>query len=137
MPLLRHSHLPGHPLYVVQRGRLRSACFSCDDDRLAYLRLLAREAVNMGRALHAYALMGKHVHLLLTPARRDSATGLMAALAEHHQHYIRETYEHDEPVWEKDLKTNPVHLRQYLLACMRYIELSPVNPGLAGGGARR
>jgi len=101
------------------------------------LRLLAREAVNMGRALHAYALMGKHVHLLLTPARRDSATGLMAALAEHHQHYIRETYEHDEPVWEKDLKTNPVHLRQYLLACMRYIELSPVNPGLAGGGARR
>jgi len=58
--------------------------------------------------------------------------------AEHHQHYIRETYEHDEPVWEKDFKTNPVHLRQYLLACMRYIELNPVNPGLAGyGGARR
>lgn len=130
MPLLRHSHLPGHPLHVVQRGQMRTACFSCEDDRLAYLRVLAREVIEMRCALHAYALMGNHVHLLLTPVRRDSATGLMAALAEHHERYIRETYEHDEPVWEKDFKATPVHLRRYLLACMRYIESNPVNAGL-------
>lgn len=130
MSLLRHSHLPGHPLHVVQRGQMRTACFSCEDDRLAYLRVLAREVIEMRCALHAYALMGNHVHLLLTPVRRDSATGLMAALAEHHERYIRETYEHDEPVWEKDFKATPVHLRQYLLACMRYIESNPVNAGL-------
>lgn len=131
MSLLRYLHLPGHPLHVVQRGQKRAACFSCEDDRLAYLRALAREAIDRGCALHAYALMGNHVHFLLTPARRDSVTGLMAALAEHHERYIRETYAHDELVWEKDFKTTPVHLMQYLFACMRYIELNPVHAGLA------
>lgn len=130
MPLLRHSHLPGHTLHVVQRGQSRATCFSCVDDRLAYLRALGQEALNACCALHAYALMGNHVHLLLTPARQDSVTGLMGALAEHHERYISETYEHDEPVWEKEFKTTPVHLRQYLLACMRYIESNPVNAGL-------
>jgi len=92
--------------------------------------MLGREAIDAGCALHAYALMGNHVHLLLTPARRDSVTGLMGALAEHHERYIGKTYGHEEPVWERDFKTTPVYPRQYLLACMRYIESNPVTAGL-------
>ena len=138
MPVLRRSHIPGHPLHVIQRGWLRAACFFHDDDRLAYLHCLARDASRLGCALHAYALMGNHVHLLLTPARADSVTRLMDCLAEHHERYTRETPEHvdalqhrrDGPLWEKGFETTPVHVRQYLLACMRYIELNPVRAGL-------
>ena len=130
MPDFRQSHIPGHPLHVIQRGRLRAACFSGEEDRLAYLRELTRHAGELGCALHAYALMGNHVHLLLTPSRRDSVTRLMDTLTERYARYIREAYEHGEPLWEKSFTATPVHVGRYLLACMRYIELNPVRAGL-------
>lgn len=91
---------------------------------------MARQAGDLGCAVHAYALMGNHVHLLLTPSRRDSVTRLMDALTEHYARYIWETYEHGDPLWEKGFEATPVHVRQYFLACMRYIELNPVRAGL-------
>ena len=115
---------------MIQRGWLRTACFSCDEDRLAFLHEMARHTGGLGCAVHAYALMGNHVHLLLTPSRRDSVTQLMDMLAERYARYIRETYEHSDPLWEKGFEATPVHVRQYFLACMRYIELNPVRAGL-------
>jgi putative transposase len=123
-------HIPGHPLHVIQRGRLRAACFSGTKDRLAYLDVLAQATWHVGCALHAYSLMGNHVHLLLTPSRRSSVTRLMDSLTERYAGYIRETYEHSDPLWDKSFETTPVHVRQYFLACMRYIELNPVRAGL-------
>ena len=130
MPDLLQSHIPGHPLHVIQRGRLRAPCFSCAEDRLAFLNALTRHAGELGCALHAYALMGNHVHLLLTPSRRDSVARLMATLTERYERHVSDTYEHGEPLWEKDFRAPPVHLGRYLLACMRYIELNPVRAGL-------
>ena len=127
---IRQAHIPGHPLHVIQRGWLRTACFSCDEDRLAFLREMARHTGDLGCAVHAYTLMGNHVHLLLTPSRRDSVTQLMDMLKERYAGYIRETYEHSDPLWEKGFEATPVHVRQYFLACMRYIELNPVRAGL-------
>ena len=138
MPAWRQSHLPGHALHVIQRGRLRATCFAGEDDRLFYLDSLARNAVSLSCALHAYVLMGNHVHLLLTPARADGVTRLMACLAEHHERYLRDRHEYlddfgerrDATLWEKGFKTTAVHVKQYLLACMSYIELNPVRAGL-------
>jgi putative transposase len=138
MPELRQSHTPGHPLHVIQRGWLRAACFFHDHDRIAYLNCLAQDSRRLGCALHAYALMGNHVHLLLTPERAHSVTRLMHCLAEHHERYTRKTPGRDDtlqdghasPLWEKSFETIRVHVRQYLLACMRYIELNPVRAGL-------
>lgn len=130
MQSARYAHTPGHPLHVIQRGWLRAACFSCDNDRLAYMQEMARHTGVLGCAVHAYALMGNHVHLLFTPSRRDSVTRLMDMLAERHARYIRDTYEHTDPLWEKGFEATPVHVRQYFLACMRYIELNPVRAGL-------
>ena len=97
MPGVQPSHLPGHPLHVIQRARLRAVCFFCERDRLAYLHWLARYAGRLGCALHAYVLMGNHVHLLLTPSRADSVTRMMSSLAERYARYIGETYEPEAP----------------------------------------
>ena len=69
MLLPLRQEIPGHPLHVIQRGRLRSACFFSDEDCAAYLRWLGQYAASFGCSVHAYVLMGNHVHLLLTPSR--------------------------------------------------------------------
>jgi REP-associated tyrosine transposase len=129
MPRLACPERPGVALHLVQRGRSRAACFSAAGDRIAYLRAL-REAARPACAVHAYALMGNHVHLLVTPRRADGASELMRSVAEGYARHLASAYGHDDDVWEARHDGTPVHARRYLLACMGYIELNPVRAGL-------
>ncbi len=115
------AYTPGHALHLIQRGACRRACFACDAARAAYLETLAQAAREVRCAVHAYVVMGNHVHLLATPSEKGAATRLMRLLSAR-----------DRALWEPDFETWPVFPRRYLLACMRYIELNPVRACLAG-----
>ena len=119
--------IPGHPLHVIQRGRLRSACFFGEEDCVAYLGWLGRYASRYSCSVHAYVLMGNHVHLLLTPSRAGGAAGLMRSLGERYERYVAEAHHRDSALWEDRYDALPVHVGRYLLSCMRYIELNPVR----------
>lgn len=131
MPRLACPEEPRSTLHVVQRGLARSACFSCARDRAAYLEALRVCAVRAESAVHAYALMGNHVHLLLTSVRAGGAARLMPAIAVRYARYLAAAYGHEEALWEEPYDATPVHARAHLLACMRYIEENPVRAGLA------
>jgi len=118
-------------LHLVQRGRERCACFSCARDRVAYLEALREGSAEHGCAVHAYALMGNHVHLLLTSVRAAGPSCLMPGVARIYARYLLDEYGNERPVWEERYDASPVHVRRYLLACMRYIEENPVRAGLA------
>ena len=119
--------IPGHPLHVIQRGRLRSACFFGEADCRAYLGWLGRYAERFACSVHAYVLMGNHVHLLLTPSRPGGVAGLMLCLCERYARHIDEAHRISGALWEDRFEVFPVHAGRYLLACMRYIELNPVH----------
>lgn len=119
--------IPGHPLHVIQRGRLRAACFFGEGDCVAYLNWLGRYAARFGCSVHAYVLMGNHVHLLLTPSRAGGVASLMRSLGERYARYIDETHHRDGALWEERFEAVPVHVGRYVLSCMRYIELNPVR----------
>src|SRR6266850_3014766 len=131
MPRLACPEEAHGTLHVVQRARERRACFSCVRDRAAYLKALRDCAGNEQCAVHAYVLMGNHVHLLFTPARAAGAARLMPAIASGYARHLAAAYAHTDPVWEEGYDASPVHARRHLLACMRYIEANPVRAGLA------
>lgn len=131
MPRLACPEEPRGTLHVVQRGRARSACFSCARDRAAYLEALRECAARAGCAVHAFALMGNHVHLLLTSVRAGGAARLMPEIAARYAHYLATAYGHEDALWEEPYDATPVHARAHLLSCMRYIEENPVRAGLA------
>ena len=118
---------PGVPQHVILRSR--SLCFSCTDDRVAYLKLFSTCAAHGECAVHAYVLMTNHVHALMT----SSATGaaeFARTLCERHRRYVAERYGANGTLWDEDREIRPVHARRYVLACMRYIELNPVRARL-------
>jgi len=100
--------LPGIPLHLVLRG-------GAPEPQAAW-----RERLRGALAcpLHAYALMGTHLHLLLTPLRAGGALALARDLG--------------APAFD----ASPVYTRRYVLACMRYIELNPVRAGIVRDPAR-
>ena len=118
-------------LHVVQRGRRRCACFSRARDRAQYLEALRECAVSAECAVHAYALMGNHVHLLLTSMRAAGPARLMPAVAARYALYLSSEYGHEDARWEEPYDASPIYARRHLFGCMRYIEENPVRAGLA------
>ena len=135
--------IPGHTLHAIQRGRLRAECFFSTGDRLAYLGWLGDYARHTGCAVHAYVLMGNHVHLLLTPSRKGGVAALLHLLGTSYARHVAETQPFESTaarqcegaptvqravaLWEEGFDATPVHNHRYALACMRYIELNPVR----------
>ncbi|OFZ99805.1 MAG: hypothetical protein A2Z64_13790 [Betaproteobacteria bacterium RIFCSPLOWO2_02_67_12] len=132
MPRLACPEKPGVALHLIQRCRGRAPCFLRERDGLSYLDWLRAYAQRFECAVHAYVLMSNHVHLLVTPARAQSASQLMRALAGRYAAYAAEARGRADALWEEPFDASPVYAPRYLLACMRYIEENPVRAGLAG-----
>ena len=127
MPRRPRINLAGYPQHVVQRGHNREACFFADEDYLFYLHWLREGAKKYTCDIHAYALMTNHVHLLLTAHRPDAISRLMQSLGRRYAQYVNRVYGRSGSVWEGRFKASLIQAEEYLLTCMRYIELNPVR----------
>jgi putative transposase len=130
MPRRPRIAVAGVPSHVIQRGNNRQACFYNADDYRRYLKWLGEYAQESGCAVHAYVLMGNHVHLLLTPTRADSAAQLMKRLGQRYVQYVNRRYQRSGTLWEGRYRSCIAQDDGYVLACYRYIELNPVRAGM-------
>lgn len=65
---LRRQQLAGAVCFhVLDRGHDRTLVFADDEDRRAFLGLLARYRDRLGFRLHHYCLMTNHFHLVVWP----------------------------------------------------------------------
>ena len=130
MPRRPRVHLDGVPLHIVQRGHNREPCFFGEEDYQAYLHWLGEALKKERCALHAYALMTNHVHLLITPTHAESIPRLIIALGRRYVQYINTTYRRTGTLWDSRYKSSLIQAETYLLACQRYIELNPVRAAM-------
>lgn len=91
---------------------------------------LDEAARRYGVAIHAYVLMTNHIHLLATARGREGIARMMQYVGRHYVPYINRTYGSSGSIWEGRYKSSLIHDEEYLLACMRYIELNPVRAGM-------
>ena len=130
MPRRSRIIVPGIPLHIIQRGNNRQACFFADEDYGVYLDWLREYSLSTGCAIHAYALMTNHVHLLLTPRHKESAGNLMKRLGQRYVQYINRRYKRSGTLWEGRFRSSIIEQDTYLFACHRYIEMNPVRAGI-------
>jgi putative transposase len=74
--------------------------------------------------------MTNHVHLLMTPREADAISRVMQSLGRRYVQYINREYARSGTLWEGRYKACLVDAENYLLTCMRYIELNPVRAGM-------
>jgi len=130
MPRRRRVHIDGIPLHVVQRGHNREPCFFAEADYRAYLHWLGDALHDADCALHAYALMTNHVHLLVTPRQAALVPRLLISLGRRYVQHVNKTYRRTGTLWDSRYKSSLVDGETYLLTCMRYIELNPVRAAM-------
>jgi len=127
MPRKPRLVIPGQPQHVIIRGVNREPVFYGEADYQYYLRRLNEALIKHDCALHAYVLMTKHVHLLLTPINKTSIAKTIQTLGRYYVQYFNFTYGRTGTLWEGRYKASLVDTEHYLLTCYRYIELNPVR----------
>jgi putative transposase len=136
MPRSARLEVPGIPLHVTHRGVNRCAVFIDDTDRATYLQLLAQALVAQQVALHAYVLMGDHVHLLLSAETRRAISRVMRNAVQCYVRWFNVRHGRTGTLWECRFKSCLVADDRYLLSVIRYIELNPVRAALVADPAQ-
>ncbi len=122
--------VPGEVLHVIQRGNNREPIFRGPEDCAHFLELLGRACREHGVSVHAYVLMTNHVHLLATPAHKESVPKTLQSVGRRYVQYFNCRRRRSGTLWEGRYRATVVDSERYLLTCMRYIELNPVRAGL-------
>jgi putative transposase len=120
--------IPGQAMHVMVRGNNREILFFSPKDRRAYLDWLREAARQFGCAVHAFALMPNHVHLLMTPQNKDSLAKTMQSLGRRYAQYFNQQHHRSGTIWEGRYRSSLID-PDYFLRCQRYIELNPMRAG--------
>ncbi len=120
----------------MQRGINREPCFFAEEDYHCYLHWLQESSADWHCAIHAYVLMTNHVHLLATPEKPDGIARMMQSIGRRYVQYINRSYRRTGSLWEGRFKSSLVQAEEYLLTCMRYIELNPVRANMVNDPAQ-
>ena len=131
MPRKARVLVPNCPHHIVQRGHNRKAVFLTDHDHQYYLDNLKEWKKELGIKLYAWCLMTNHIHLIAEPA--DDAIALSALMKRvngRQSAYVNKLEGRSGSLWEGRYKASPIQKDQYLLACVRYVELNPVRANM-------
>jgi len=88
-----------------------------------------------GVAVHAYALMTNHVHLLVTPVGAGTVSAMMQTLGRRYVRHVNRKHKRTGTLWEGRFKACLVDTGRFALAAHRYIDLNPVRAGIVGDAA--
>ncbi len=121
--------IPDVPHHVTQRGNRRLPIFFGDDDRAAYLALVAEACAAHATKCLAWCLMDNHIHLILVPSTAD---GLRATLGEAHRRYSRRINFREGwrgYLFQGRFASYPMD-DAHMMTAVRYVENNPVAAGL-------
>lgn len=114
--------LAGQPHLVIQRSVDRRAAFADAEDRARFVDVL-REALAAERVqLHAYALLGHELRLLVTPPEAHSLARLMQAIGRRYVAAYNRRHGRSGTLWDGRFRAGPVEPGEPLLAAMAWVE---------------
>ena len=135
MARLPRLSLASYPHLVIQRGNNGQTIASSAKDYEMLLALLDDAARKFSVAIHAYVLMGSEFQVLATPATTDGLPQMMQAVGRRYVRYFNDLQRRTGTLWEGRYRCTLMDADRYLLACMVYMDLSPVQEGLVNESA--
>ena len=130
MARLPRLTVTGYPHHVILRGNNRQDIFKTTADFQRMLNLLEEHSRVQGVDVHAYVLMGNHLHLLLTPQKHQALPKMMQAVGRSYVQTFNKVHGRTGTLWEGRYRSTLIQTDRYLLACMVYIDLNPVRAHL-------
>ncbi|MGY4707037.1 REP-associated tyrosine transposase [Candidatus Bipolaricaulota sp. J31] len=120
---------PGALYHITSRGNAGQKIFTDDEDRLAFLEIIAEVVERYRFRCYAYCLMGNHYHLLIETPEANLSRGMRQLNGVYTQRFNRR-HKRSGHLFQGRYKAILVEKDPYLLVLARYIVLNPVRAGL-------
>jgi putative transposase len=120
---------PGAVYHITSRGDRREPIFEDDDDRHAFLHIVAQAAARFDAAVLAYCLMDNHYHLVIH-TRCGNLSRLMQQLNGVYTQTYNRRHTKAGHLFQGRFKGILVDENAYLLEVCRYVDLNPVRARL-------
>lgn len=104
--------------------------FAADADYQFFRDALVEVEAEHSLAIHAYAWMTNHIHVLATPETGHAISKVFQSVGRRYVQYFNTVYGRSGTLWEGRYRATVVDSERYLLTVMRYIETNPVRAGL-------
>ena len=121
----------GQAHHVLQRGHNAQPVFVDDEDRRLYLHALQEAARAQTVQVHAWALLGHEVQLLLRPGTEAALSRTMQAVGRRYGAAFNRRHGRSGTLWEGRFRAGVVQAGTHLLQCMLLIDALPARHGLA------
>lgn len=123
---------PGAVYHVTSRGDAGADVFLDDEDRQAFLDVLAHAVERFGWLCHAYCLMDDHYHLLIETPQPNLSRGMRQLNGIYTQRFNRR-HGRAGQLFRGRFKAILVDRDNYLLALVRHVVLNPVRVRISRG----
>jgi putative transposase len=135
MARLPRLTVPGQAHHIIQRGNNGQPVFGAAADYHLLLGLVDEHARKQQVAAHAYVLMANQFHLLATPETEEGIPQMMQAVGRRYVRNYNLRNSRTGTLWEGRYRSTVIQAERHLLACMVYLDLRPVDAGLASDPA--
>ena len=115
--------------HVILRGINRQTIFEDDGDRHYFMTVLQYYKGISGYKLHAFCLMGNHVHLLIEPAGEPLGQ-IFKRVGVRYVNWYNRKYERSGHLFQDRFRSENVDSEQYYRTVLRYILQNPMKAGL-------
>ncbi len=115
--------------HVMLRGVGKQTIFRNDADRRKFLECVVNAREKAGFTLHAYCLMGNHVHLLIQKGK-ESVGESVKRFAISYAYYFNKRYDRVGHLFQGRFHSVPVEDEGGYLKVIRYIMRNPVKAGI-------
>jgi putative transposase len=123
----RRHFVPGVSAHIIKRGNNRAAVFSAQADYERFLTLVRDASSSHCAAIHAFALMTNHIHLIATPTTIVAIPALMKEVGERYSVYFNAAHSRTGTPWDGRYRAFLLTDERYWLTCLRYVEQNPVR----------
>src|ERR1019366_3078438 len=127
MPRRPRIFVPDVSLHVIQRGNNRGSIFGDAADHEVFLSFLKTASARYGVAVHGYALMTNHYHLVVTPQDDRALPRTMKELGGRYVNHFNRKHQRIGTLWNGRYRAILIMDETYWLTCLRYVEQNPVR----------
>ena len=116
--------------HVLIRGIGKQNIFEDDEDRQRFIETIQRYQKELKFEVHAYCLMGNHVHLLIKDIE-DKLDLILKKIEGSYAYYFNWKYERVGHLFQDRFKSEPIEDDKYYLTVLRYIHQNPAKAGIS------
>lgn len=130
MPRPARVSLEGLVYHIINRGNNRQEVFKDEEDFHTYLKTIKKFKEKYFFNLYGYCLMNKHIHLIIEPTKANTLSKIIQSITLSHIRLYHSKYKTSGHLWQGRFKNPLIQTDEYLLECLKYIELNPVRANI-------